>query len=46
MAQGAAFAGLSFMDRFETDVTEAIRTGEKVVVDPAAGLVTVDAPAD
>jgi predicted aconitase with swiveling domain len=46
MAQGAAFAGLSFMDRFETDVTAAIRSGETVVVDPAAGLVTVDAPAD
>ena len=44
MAQGAAFAGLCFMDRFETDITEAIRTGDRVTVDPAAGLVTVDAP--
>jgi predicted aconitase with swiveling domain len=44
MAQGAAFAGLSFIDRFETDVTAAIRSGETVTVDPAAGLVTVHAP--
>ena len=44
MAQGAAFAGLCFMDRFETDITEAIRTGDRVTVDPAAGLVSVDAP--
>ena len=41
MAQGAAFAGLCFMDRFETPITRAIRTGETVTVDPAAGLVTV-----
>jgi predicted aconitase with swiveling domain len=41
MAQGAAFAELPFMDRFEEDITAAIRTGDEVVVDPAAGLVTV-----
>ncbi len=41
MAQGAAFADLPFMDRFAEDITAAIRTGDEVVVDPAAGLVTV-----
>ena len=42
MAQGAAFAELSFMDRFEVDITEAIKSGEHVSVDPQAGLVVVD----
>jgi predicted aconitase with swiveling domain len=42
MAQGAAFAELAFMDRFEVDITEAIRSGDHVTVDPAAGLVIVD----
>jgi len=41
MAQGAALADLPFMDRFETDITAAIRTGDEVTVDPAAGTVTV-----
>lgn len=41
MAQGAAFADLAFMDRFEVDITEAIKSGEHVTVDPAAGLVIV-----
>ena len=41
MAQGAAFADLAFMDRFEVDITEAIKNGEQVTVDPAAGLVIV-----
>jgi len=41
MAQGAALAGLAFMDRFETDITGAIRTGDEVTVDPEAGTVTV-----
>jgi predicted aconitase with swiveling domain len=44
MAQGAAFADLPFMDRFEADITQAIRTGETVTVDPEAGQVTVHAP--
>jgi hypothetical protein len=42
MAQGAAFADLAFMDRFEVDITEAIRNGDHVTVDPAAGLVIID----
>lgn len=41
MAQGAAFAELAFMDRFEVDITEAIRNGDHVTVDPRAGLVIV-----
>ncbi len=41
MAQGAAFAELAFMDRFEVDITEAIRSGERISVDPEAGLVIV-----
>lgn len=44
MAQGAAFADLPFMDRFETDITAAIRTGETVSVDPEGGQVIVHAP--
>ena len=42
MAQGAAFAELPFMHRFETDITQAIRTGDTVLVDPQAGRVTVE----
>jgi predicted aconitase with swiveling domain len=41
MAQGAAFAGLPLIDRFEDDVTTAIRSGDRVSVDPAAGTVTL-----
>jgi hypothetical protein len=41
MAQGAAFAGLAFMDRFEVDITEAIQSGDRVTVDPQAGLVVI-----
>jgi len=43
IAQGAAFAGLPFMDRFDVDITRAIRSGERVTVDPQAGRVTVHA---
>ncbi|MDD9878373.1 MAG: DUF126 domain-containing protein [Magnetovibrio sp.] len=42
IAQGAAFAGFPLIDRFETDITRAIETGQHVAVDPAAGTVTVD----
>ena len=42
MAQGAAFAGLAFMDRFEVDITEVIQSGDRVTVDPQAGLVVID----
>jgi predicted aconitase with swiveling domain len=42
MAQGAAFANLTFMDRFKGDITAAIKTGETVIVDPVKGTVTVE----
>lgn len=42
MAQGAAFAELTFMDRFDVDVTDAIRTGDRVSVDPERGRVTIE----
>lgn len=41
MAQGAAFADIALMDRFESDVTQAIRSGDHLALDPAAGLVAV-----
>jgi len=41
MAQGAAFAGLAMIDRFDVDVTKAIRTGDRLVVDPQSGTVEV-----
>jgi hypothetical protein len=41
MAQGAAFADLPFMARFETDITAAIATDDMVTVDPEAGIVVV-----
>lgn len=44
MAQGAAFAEIAFMDRFEVDITGAIATGDQVLVDPESGLVTVERP--
>ena len=43
MAQGAALADLPFMDRFETDITKALKTGDEVTVDPVAGTVTIHA---
>jgi predicted aconitase with swiveling domain len=41
MAQGAAFGGVSLMDRFEGDVTTLIRSGDQVKVLPARGEVWV-----
>jgi len=41
LAQGAAFAGVALVDRFEGDVTELIRTGDELRVDPAAGVVEI-----
>ena len=41
LAQGAAFADVALMDRFERDVTQVIRSGDELTLDPAAGLVTV-----
>ena len=42
LAQGAALANMAMCDRFtDGDVTGLIRTGDRLVVDPAAGLVTI-----
>lgn len=41
MAQGAAFAGVALIDRFEQDITAMLQTGDQVEVDPPAGQVTV-----
>ncbi len=41
MAQGAAFARLPLIDRFETDITAAIKTGDRIAVNPAEGLVRI-----
>jgi uncharacterized protein len=41
LAQGAAFACVALVDRFEGDVTQLFRTGDELRVDPAAGLVEI-----
>jgi predicted aconitase with swiveling domain len=41
LAQGAAFAGVALLDRFDGDVTRIFRTGDELRVDPAAGLVEI-----
>ena len=42
LAQGAALANLTMCDRFEDgDVTQLIKTGDEVIVDPQAGTVTI-----
>ena len=42
MVQGAAFAELPFIDRFEVDITRSLRTGDVVTVFPSEGLVRID----
>jgi hypothetical protein len=41
LAQGAAFGNVTMVDRFDGDVTELIRTGDELRVDPAAGTVEI-----
>jgi predicted aconitase with swiveling domain len=41
LAQGAAFAGITLVDRFAGDVTDLIRSGDTLRIDPAAGVVEV-----
>lgn len=43
LAQGAAFARLPFMDRFEVDITTELHSGELVTLDPRQGTLTVHA---
>jgi predicted aconitase with swiveling domain len=43
LAQGAALANMAMCDRFEAgDVTQLIRTGDRVTVQPQQGLVTIE----
>jgi len=42
LAQGAALANMAMCDRFEDgDVTQLIKTGDRVSVNPQSGLVTI-----
>ena len=41
LAQGAAFGGVTMVDRFGGDVTDLIRTGDTLRIDPDAGLVEI-----
>jgi predicted aconitase with swiveling domain len=41
MAQGAAYANLPMIDRFDQDVTSAVASGDIVEVNPAAGTLTI-----
>jgi predicted aconitase with swiveling domain len=42
LAQGAAFADLTLVDRFEAgDPTDLIRTGDELIIEPHKGLVTI-----
>jgi predicted aconitase with swiveling domain len=42
LAQGAAFAGLTMVDRFAAgNPTELIRSGDELLIEPAAGRVTI-----
>jgi uncharacterized protein len=41
LAQGAAFAGVALVDRFAGDVTTLFRTGDRLRIDPAAGIIEI-----
>jgi uncharacterized protein len=42
LAQGAAFADMALVDRFEAgDPTRLIRTGDALLIEPAQGLVSI-----
>lgn len=41
MAQGAAFANLALIDRFDGDITAQLRSGDLLEVDPANATVSV-----
>ena len=42
IAQGAAFAGFTLLDRFDSDITKIVKTGDQVHVDPGSGTVTIE----
>jgi predicted aconitase with swiveling domain len=46
LAQGAAFAGLPLVDRFDGDITALIKTGDELVIEPDVGRVTILKRAD
>ncbi|MEO1019525.1 MAG: DUF126 domain-containing protein, partial [Pseudomonadota bacterium] len=41
MAQAAAFADMPLIDRFEPDITTAVRTGDRLEIVPETGAVRV-----
>ena len=42
LAQGAVFAAVALVDRFvDGDVTDLIHTGDRLRIDPAAGVVEI-----
>jgi predicted aconitase with swiveling domain len=41
LAQGAAFGDVTMVDRFDGDVTQMIRTGDRLRIDPAVGIVEI-----
>ena len=41
LAQGAAFGGVTLVDRFAGDVTQIFNTGDELRVNPSAGLVEI-----
>jgi predicted aconitase with swiveling domain len=41
LAQGAAFAGISLVDRFAGDVTRLIRSGDELKIEPAQGHIDI-----
>jgi predicted aconitase with swiveling domain len=41
LAQGAAFANLALLDRFDGDITVLVRTGDELVIEPELGCVTI-----
>ena len=43
MAQGAAFANMTLMHRFDVDITSCIESGDWVTVDPQEGILIREA---
>jgi uncharacterized protein len=41
LAQGTAFGAVAMVDRFDGDVTDLIRTGDELRIDPTAGTVEI-----
>ena len=43
LVQGAALAGMAMCDRFvDGDITDLVRTGDQLLVDPMTGTVTIE----